>query len=171
MAEERNQSPHYIPELDPQRSKFDWNSFSDYYFGLAYLVTSGGCAFWFFANDERMLGFLIIGFGVAMIALSAWLRVRENHKDLERLTVGENDRDQGPHYIAELDPASAKHKKGFADPLIWVSIIFSIIFVAGAVFAWQSGMAAPAKFVTAASIVSFSPPLIVASDGLIAGTA
>ena len=171
MSEEREQSPHYIPELDPERSKFDWNWFTDYYYGLAYLATSGLAALLFFSSGERWLGFSISGFGVGMVTLSVWLRLRENRKDAERNRIGDGERGLSPHYIPELDPHNAKHKKGFADPLLWVSVVFSVVSVVGAVIAWLSGMIGPAKFVTAAGAVSFSPLLLIAHDGLFAGGA
>jgi len=171
MSEDRNQSPHYIPELDPERSKFDWSWVTDYYYCFAYLMASSLAALIFFSNGELLLGFSISGFGVGMVIFSIWLRLRENRRDAERDKNGHDEGEQSPHYIPELDPNNAKHKKGFADPLFWVSVVFSIVSVLGAILAWQFGTVGPAKFLTSAGAVSFSPLLFFAFDGLSAGSA
>ncbi|MEM9495064.1 MAG: hypothetical protein AAGA09_03600 [Pseudomonadota bacterium] len=171
MSEKRDQGPHYIPELDPERSRFDWNWFTDFYFCIAYLITTGVAAQWFFTSSEVALGLSIIGFGAAIIFMSIWMRKREAGKDTERAAAQTDKRAQSPHYIPELDPASAKHKKGFGDPIFIWSVIAGVTLLIGAVAFWVWGPAGPAKFLTAAGVISFSPLLFIASDGFAAGGA
>ena len=176
MTRKQRRSPHYIPELDPERSKFDWNWFSDFYYCLAYLVFSGAGAFYFFRSREIALGFGVAGFGLGLIALSLWLRRREIRKDEIRMERDRENADSGeasqsPHYIPELDPGNARNKKGFADPVLWVSAAFTALSLVGAVVAVIVGFVGPAKFFAATGAVSFSPLALIAFDGFSAGGA
>lgn len=169
-------SPHYIPELDPERSKFDWNSISDYYCYFSYLLVGGMAAWVFAANGEWALAFSIGAFAIGMVFLSSWLRRRERRKEVDASSADARQSDgkeraQSPHYIPELDPHSDRHKKGFGDPVLWLSIVFSVVSVIGSIAAWRFGFIEPMKFFASAGVISFSPLVIIGFESAFSGGA
>jgi hypothetical protein len=171
MVEDHDQGPHYIPELDPERSKFDGGWLKDFfYYYSAYVVTTGLASLMFFLNEERVLGFAIAGFGIGIVVFAIWFLGRSNREPTEESAMPD-EREQNPHYIPELDPENPKYKKGFGEPLLWLSMIGGVAAVICAGVAWQFDQIGATKFLAAVGAILFSPLVLITLDGLSAGGA
>ena len=80
--------------------------------------------------------------------------------------MNDQDRDQGPHYIPELDPESARHPKGAGEHamvgVFWVMIAIGFVCWIAAGLAWSSGMTdiALALFIAGAVIFALIFPIV-----------
>ncbi len=80
--------------------------------------------------------------------------------------MSNQDSDQGPHYIPELDPENARHPKGSGEHamvgIFWVMIAVGFICWVAAALAWSAGMTtiALALFIAGAVIFALIFPIV-----------
>ncbi len=71
--------------------------------------------------------------------------------------MSDEDRQQSPHYIPELDPNSPKHQKNSFQRVLWIFLALGLVFLAAGAAFYLTGHETAGLIIAAIGLVLLAP--------------